>query len=212
MDVAVLIPVKPLSRAKSRLRYDIGDDAPSLVVAMMLDVVAACRSCSAVTRTIVVTDDPGAAEACRQVGAEVLPDGTDEGLNTALTTACRTVHASNPQTLIIYQPADCPAVAGADFAALAAAASGSVGPVFVPDIRGTGTTAVALPPGVARSPHYGPDSRQAHLAAGWSELMGPGWRRMRHDIDRLQDLRQALPLGLGQHTRHWLAQRAALLD
>lgn len=212
MDIAVLIPVKPLSRAKSRLRCDIGDEAPSLVVAMMLDVVAASRSCSAVARTIVVTDDPGAAEACRLVGAEVLPDGTDEGLNAALSEACRTVLASNPQTLIIYQPADCPAVTGADFGALAAAASGSAGPVFVADVRGTGTTAVAMRPGVARKPLYGLDSRRAHLAAGWSQLLGPGWLRMRHDIDRLQDLQQARPLGLGQHTRHWLAQRAALVD
>src|SRR5437868_13598876 len=92
---AVVVPVKRLELAKSRLSV-----APQLrrelALAMAIDSVAACLSTSSVVAVVVVTDDGTAATAMRALGARVIPDEPDAGLNQALMHGARVVLARHP--------------------------------------------------------------------------------------------------------------------
>ena len=81
---SVVIPVKVLARAKSRLTGLDGPRRAELALAMAADTVAAAVACPAVDSVIVVTDDSAAAAALSGLGALVLPDEPGDGLNPAL--------------------------------------------------------------------------------------------------------------------------------
>ena len=81
---SVVIPVKVLARAKSRLTGLAGPRRAELALAMAADTVTAAVACPAVDSVIVVTDDPAAAAALSGLGALVLPDEPGDGLNPAL--------------------------------------------------------------------------------------------------------------------------------
>ncbi len=52
----------------------------------------------------------------------------------------------------------------------------------------------------AFDPAFGAESRAVHLAAGAVEIAGD-LATLRHDVDDFDDLRRALALGVGRHTR-----------
>ncbi|TMM33195.1 MAG: hypothetical protein E6F99_24900, partial [Actinobacteria bacterium] len=80
----VLVPVKDLGLAKSRLRGALaGVPHQDLVLALVLDTLAAALACPAVTEVVVVTADEAVAAAARGLGAKVLAD-PPRGLNPAL--------------------------------------------------------------------------------------------------------------------------------
>src|SRR6478736_5811946 len=81
---SLVIPVKVLARAKTRLASLAGPDRPALALAMAADTVAAALDCPQVGRVIVVTDDPQAAEVLAGLGAVIVPDRPGRGLNGAL--------------------------------------------------------------------------------------------------------------------------------
>jgi 2-phospho-L-lactate guanylyltransferase len=82
----VLLPVKVLARAKSRLAVLAGDRRRELALALASDTVAAVLACPEVARVIVVTSDPVAGPLLAALGAIVVPDepadrrGTASGL------------------------------------------------------------------------------------------------------------------------------------
>ncbi|MGW4502781.1 2-phospho-L-lactate guanylyltransferase, partial [Micromonospora sp. NPDC004336] len=81
----VVVPVKPLAAAKSRLRGALpAVPHEALALALAADTVAAVRACPAVAGVLVVTDDPRVAAAARRAGATPLPDAPGAGLNAAL--------------------------------------------------------------------------------------------------------------------------------
>lgn len=107
---SIVTPVKPLARAKSRLRatlpaagasftYTASGPDPlgaldppgesddwhaDVALAMALDAVAAMLATPAVDRVVVVTDDPVAVAALSGLGAVCVPDAPRSGLNPAL--------------------------------------------------------------------------------------------------------------------------------
>ena len=70
----VLLPVKVLARAKSRLAVLAGDRRRDLALALASDTVAAVLACPEVSRVIVVTSDPVAGSRLAALGAIVVPD------------------------------------------------------------------------------------------------------------------------------------------
>src|SRR5262245_66604243 len=83
-DWALVIPFKPLDRAKSRLAGLAGPRRGELALAMAADTVSALLACPAVAVAIVVTDDAAAGAELGALGAVVIPDRAAGGLNTAL--------------------------------------------------------------------------------------------------------------------------------
>ena len=70
----VLLPVKVLARAKSRLAVLAGDRRGELALALASDTVTAVLACPEVARVVVVTSDPAAGPLLAALGAIVVPD------------------------------------------------------------------------------------------------------------------------------------------
>ena len=198
--VGVIIAVKRLSAAKSRLSALFDADARERVVlAMLVDTITAARDAPPVRSVTVVTPDPDASRAALGLGAGVVADPTGpnhpDPLNNAILAACVQVSATTPNIVVVQ--GDLPALRSVDLsAALAEAAQHRRS--FVPDRQGTGTAAL-FAFGVPLDPRFGVDSARRHRESGAVELVGT-WPGLQCDIDTPDDLAEARILGLGAAT------------
>jgi len=205
---SLVVPVKVLALAKTRLAALAGPDRPALALAMAADTVAAALESPQVGRVIVVTDDPRAAEVLAGLGAVIVPDEPGRGLNQALRHGAALAGSRRPRSGIGGLAADLPALRPAELSsALRAAARWPQ--AFVPDSAGSGTTLYTARPGTAFRPRFGPRSAARHRAAGAVELAQPGLRGLRRDVDGPADLRGSGELGLGVRTAALAARLAA---
>lgn len=188
----VVVPVKPLVAAKSRLGR--AADRQRLALGFAQDTVAAALAGPLVAEVLVVTGDPAVAAALGGLGASVVPDKPDAGLNAAVTFGAD-LAGHRPVAALA---ADLPALRTADLSAALAAAR-SAARCFVPDATGTGTVLLTAAVGVPLDPRFGARSAAAHLASGAVRLAGP-WPSLRRDVDTPADLAAAAALGLGPHT------------
>ena len=196
----LVVPLKPLARAKSRLAASTGAAAPPrYALAFAQDTVRAARACPAVRGVAVVTDDPRAARALTRLGARTIPDTPGDGLNSALSHGVESVRASNPREPVAALNADLPALRPAELARVLEAAAGRER-AFLADAAGTGTTLLTALPGTALAPLFGEGSRRRHLASGAEEITLPDVPSVRQDVDTGEDLRAALTLGVGPFT------------
>lgn len=203
MAWVVLVPVKRLSLAKSRIGPPYAEQRQALALAFAEDTVAAALRAGQVASVVVVTDDEQVTRVCLAAGAEVVPDTPDSGLNPALRHAAEHVRARNPESDLAALSADLPALRPGDLdAALTAASAFPAG--LVCDVSGIGTTLLTARRGVDLDPKFGPRSRAAHRAGGCVELDGP-WPTLRRDVDTVVDLLDARRLGVGQGTAKVLA-------
>jgi 2-phospho-L-lactate guanylyltransferase len=198
---SLVIPVKVLAQAKSRLTGLAAADRAELVLAMAADTVAAVTAAGGVRGVLVVTDDPDVGREAARLGAVVLPDEPAAGLNDALAFGARYAQDRWPERGRAGLAADLPALRPAELtAALAAAAGSASGSAFVPDAEGTGTTLYAAAPGTGFAPLFGVGSRARHRGAGAAELDLPGLGGLRRDVDTAADLLAAAELGVGPRT------------
>jgi 2-phospho-L-lactate guanylyltransferase len=196
---SLVIPVKVLAAAKSRLTGLGGERRAELALAMAADTVAAALAAPPVATVIVVTDDATVRAALGSLGAVVIADQPAAGLNPALAFGAGYSDAHWPGRGRAAMAGDLPALRPAELALVLDRAA-TAGEAFVPDAAGTGTTLYAAGPGVAFRPAFGPGSRDRHLAAGAAELNLPELRGLRHDVDTPGDLQAAAGLGLGPRT------------
>jgi 2-phospho-L-lactate/phosphoenolpyruvate guanylyltransferase len=232
----VVIPVKVLAQAKSRLGVLAGPRRPELAMAMATDTASAVLGCPDVARVVVVTSDVLATGQLSSLGVIVVPDpaapleagapapgeragsGQDEragsvedGLNAALAHGALVAATQWPGTGIAALSADLPALRPAELSrALRAAAALPAGrAAFIADEQGVGTTMYAAAPGADFLPMFGGASRRRHAASGACELLLDGIPGLRRDVDTPDDLRTAVGLGAGPRT---MAVAEELLD
>ena len=192
---SVVVPAKRLAVAKTRLRpVTHGEGAHAeLVLALLADTVSAALASPVVGAVIVVTDDAAAAAVVRDLGARIVPDEPDRGLNPALEHGAR----SAGDQAVAALSSDLPAMRPEQLTAALDAARPATR-CFVADALGTGTTLLTAV-GTALRPQFGRESAAAHRAGGAVELDGP-WPGLRRDVDTAADLRAALALGAGPRT------------
>ena len=195
----VLVPVKAVARAKSRLA-PLGDETRrALVEAFAVDTVTAALSSPLVDQVLVVTDDHRLAARLRDAGAHVVPDGVVDDLNGSLVQGAAEARRRWPNLALAALCADLPSLRGTDLShALTSAAEHDR--CFVADRQGVGTTMVTALPGADLILRFGPGSREAHLADGMHELTEVGVGTVRRDVDTPEDLGEALALGVGPCT------------
>ncbi len=204
---ALVVPLKPLARAKSRLGATAGDAVrPGLALSFAQDTVRAALACPAVGSVVVVTDDPLAARELAALGARTVPDSPGRGLNAALTHGAAAVRGGQggAEVPVAALGADLPALRPGELGRVLAAAAAHPR-AFVPDALGVGTTLLSALPGRPLAPAFGGPSRARHRESGAVELDGRGVPSVRRDVDTADDLRAALALGVGPYT----AARAA---
>ncbi|GAA3114551.1 2-phospho-L-lactate guanylyltransferase [Streptosporangium carneum] len=197
-DWTLVVPVKTLVAAKTRLSRAAGPHRAALAVAIACDTVEAALRCAAVARVVVVTGDPVAAGALASVGAHVVDD-PEAGLNAALRHGALEALRLTPSGAVGALQADLPALRPAELAVVLAAAS-EFDQAFLPDAAEIGTTFYGVRPGVPFTPGFGGESRERHLRRGAKELCPDGVDSIRRDVDTPDDLRAALALGVGPRT------------
>lgn len=207
-QVDLVIPVKPLHVAKTRLRGALGDDRGAharFALALALDTIEVARSAARVGRLLVISTDPVVAVGLVAAGITVEPDGPRPGLNAALRHGSDLLRRDGPDRSVGALQADLPAMRAAELdaavtAALASFADREGQRAFCADVEGTGTTLLLASAGVALGPRFGRRSAARHRGSGAVELRGV-WPGLRRDVDTGADLRAAAELGLGPRTR-----------
>jgi 2-phospho-L-lactate/phosphoenolpyruvate guanylyltransferase len=203
---SMLIPVKRLAIAKTRLALP--DEARmELALALACDTVSAVLRCAAVAEAVVITSDARAAGALTALGARVVDDVPDIGLNPALVHGAAV--AARPRVAALSS--DLPALRSADLDAGLRLARVH-GLAVVADASGSGTTMLAASSIGEFSPRFGLDSRAAHVGAGAVDLSADAAPSLRHDVDTLAALRIAVGLGVGPETIRVLAALHLLGD
>ncbi|MFC4243785.1 2-phospho-L-lactate guanylyltransferase [Gryllotalpicola reticulitermitis] len=203
----VTIPFKGAPLSKSRLAERLNDTSRhALAVAFLQDTVSAVRRTADVASVLIVSNEPGltalfAVEAETGARVEIVPDPGD-GLNAAIAQGILAARAADPDASVAVLLGDLPELTADELAeALGAAARHPL--AYTADASGTGTTMIALAPGVTADPRFGVGSAAAHAAAGFSRLDVPASSGLRRDVDAPQDL-DALRAP-GAHTRAVLA-------
>ena len=196
--VDLVIPVKMLNRAKTRL-FGGGDRAAheALVLAFLRDTAAAAAGTTNVRTVLVVSSDPTIAAVLTGDGIEVLPDDPAMDLNQALTHGTDALLRRDPAATVGALQADLPALRPEELAAALETARGRR--AFVADHQGTGTTLLLAAPGRRLDPHFGVGSAGAHAASGAMPITSP-LTSLRCDVDTAEDLVAAHALGLGKHS------------
>ncbi|HSR84675.1 MAG TPA: 2-phospho-L-lactate guanylyltransferase [Streptosporangiaceae bacterium] len=204
LNWSLVVPVKVLAQAKSRLTGIADNRRSEVALAMAADTIAAAVAADTVAAVLVVTDDPEVGDIAAGLGAIVLADTPQAGLNEAFAHGAAYSEQRWPDRGRAGLAGDLPALRPGELTA-ALAASARVGAAFVPDADGTGTTLYAAPPGARFAPQFGPASRDLHLAAGLTELSTDELIGLRRDVDTMDDLRAAAKIGLGPRTRALVA-------
>jgi 2-phospho-L-lactate/phosphoenolpyruvate guanylyltransferase len=195
-DWSVVVPVKRLAEAKSRLRMGRLPVAPErLALAMARDTVAAVSAATRVSQVFVVPDEPEVVTGLADLKPAVVPDHPGGGLNRAIAAGA----SATGTGWVAAIPADLPALRPEDLDDALAAIAGSGRPGFVADAPGTGTTLLATVPGHPLVPRFGAGSAHRHAAAGAHRLTGH-WPSLRQDVDTERDLAAAVRLGVGPAT------------
>lgn len=216
--VHVLVAVKDLARAKSRLSRDLDSSKRrDLVLAMLADTLLAASRADPVTHLTVVTPDSRVAQLARSVGATVFADpAPQEGfvenheetglnrdeilLNTALFAAATAARAADAEATVIALQADLPALQPHELSA-AIAASHNLDCAIVVDRHGNGTSALIYTGTTALfAPQFGAESARRHIDIGAQPLAGE-WPGLRTDVDTASDLLLAARIGVGTHTQ-----------
>jgi 2-phospho-L-lactate guanylyltransferase len=196
---SVVIPVKVLAVAKTRLTGLADADRQALVLAMAADTVAAAMACGAVSAVVVVSDDPSVRAEADALGATVIGDEPASGLNPALEAGARYAAQHWPGRGLAALTADLPALSAIDLHTALTAAS-AVPQAFVPDAAGSGTTLYAASPAADFRPRFGPRSSARHRRAGAFEIALPVFSGLRRDVDTLADFAAAERIGLGRRS------------
>ncbi|MBO0828607.1 MAG: 2-phospho-L-lactate guanylyltransferase [Streptosporangiales bacterium] len=195
---ALVVPVKPLALAKSRLAEVAGERRADLALAMAADTVEAALRPEPVATVVAVTDDDRAAKLLGDLGALVVADEPDAGLNPALRHGAAIAREHAPDVGALS--ADLPALRPGVLEAVLDAASAHPH-AFVPDLAGSGTTLYTATAGHAFEPRFGVDSAARHSESGGVSLASAAAAPLRRDVDTGADLLAAVALGVGPRTR-----------
>jgi 2-phospho-L-lactate guanylyltransferase len=202
-SIGLVIPIKPLHYAKSRLRgaadNGLGDLTThmELVLAMVMDTVTAASEAEGVRRVLAVTSDARVTRALRREGVQTLHEAPVIGLNAALQQGEQELRASDPRLQIGALQADLPALRSSELGALLRASTGRR--AYCRDRQGTGTTVLLAAHDCGLQPRFGIESAAVHAASGAVQLRG-SWPSVECDVDTAADLEFAAFLGLGMRT------------
>jgi 2-phospho-L-lactate guanylyltransferase len=203
MQVDLLVPVKRLASAKTRLRGAAGGGTEAharLALALARDTLAAAVGAAVVRRAVAICSDEVVRAALTVDGVEAIPDEPAAGLNPALRYGEAVLRARDPFATVAALQADLPALRPEELDGALRSGLAGGGRVFCTDRAGTGTTLLLAPSEVPLEPRFGPGSAAAHRVTGARELPGR-WPGLRCDVDTVADLAVARNLGLGQFTQ-----------
>lgn len=195
----VIVPVKKLNEAKSRLSLFLSEnERKQFCLEMLEDVLTAIRTTKGIFKIIVVSKDPQVLQIAKKF--HVFPfKESRSGLNQAISEAINWCIITNAKITLIL-PADIPLVSSEDLNRILAFGRTS-SMVISPSRRGHGTNALLLNPPRAVPAFYGQDSFQRYI----EEASKRGIRfhvyrspRIAFDVDTIEDLADFVALNTSE--------------
>ncbi len=162
LTIWLVVPVKPLDEAKSRLAAVLSEEGrAALSHRWLLGVLATAQAAGCLAGLAVISRDPGVLAAAAQQGAVPIRE-TGDDLNAALEQARQHPCVADAGALLVL-PSDLPLLTVDDLQALAALAELGEGVVIAPSHDG-GTNALLLRPPHAIPYAFGEASYARHCA------------------------------------------------
>lgn len=164
MSIWVIIPVKPLTRAKSRLADALSPEERQQLSEMLFRrVLTAVQGAPQVAGTLVISRDPRALSIARDMNAHTVQESGALELNSALMRATQVVGGWRGGAVLIL-PADLPLITPEDVSGMSALGQENNTVVIATDQREDGTNAMLVRPPGLFAYAYGPGSFQRHRA------------------------------------------------
>jgi len=195
VTVFIIIPVKILDNAKSRLSSLLNDDErKQFCLKMLEDVLRTVKSTKLAHETIVVSKDPMVSENAENFGVTYLKEGKT-GLNDTVSEAVNWC-IERRATSVLVLPADIPLVTSTDLKRIFSLGE-NASMVISPSRNGKGTNALLLKPPDVISTFYGPSSFERHIKE--ATKLKISFRRYKSpsialDIDTVDDLKYFISL------------------
>lgn len=191
MSVWVIIPVKPLHRAKSRLATVLSPEERSkLAEDLFRHVLGVVKNVPQVAGTLVISRDPKVLAIARDYGAHTVQESGAPELNSALMRATNVV-ATWRAAAVLVLPADLPFVNEEDVRSIIELGRMNMSMVIATDRNQDGTNAMLIRPPALIPYMYGTGSFKRHMesarAAGATVRVYASTRLML-DIDVPEDL------------------------
>lgn len=162
MTFWAIVPVKPLSRGKSRLADILTpEERTDLNRRLLTHTLDTLTSIPEIEHVLVVSRDPSALALAREHGARTIQENGAPHLNIALTRATILAKEFSPRGVLIV-PADLPLITTEDIRSLIEQAQDSPVIVVVPDRHRRGTNALLVCPAGLIEYDFGPNSFQSH--------------------------------------------------
>ena len=191
MTVAVLLPVKPIHLAKSRLASVMTDEARERWVRdELMHTLNVLRQVSAVDHTLVISADPKVWKIANAHQVQVLEEPDVPGLNQSLQRGIDWCKAKEIDTIMII-PSDLPLLKPYCLRSSLAKLIDSPGVIVIPDRHKRGTNLMVFSPNDLITPKYGQDSYQRHMQAARDAGVKPISYRcpeLSIDVDNPEDL------------------------
>lgn len=191
MTLWAIVPVKPMTKGKSRLAGSLTPEERLALNRQMLDhLLSVLVGVPEIERTLVVSRDPAVLALARDRGARTLSERSPSELNRALERATGAAQAYGASGVLIL-PADLPLLLRKDVDHLVALATTPPVVVISPDRHEEGTNALLVAPIGLIEYGFGANSFQRHLkraeAAG-ARLEVARLPRLALDVDQPEDL------------------------
>lgn|GEM_PF-1868964 len=221
--MTVIIPMKPLAQAKSRLRVpaDIRSPRPipaEFATAFLADVVRATATAQSVSRVLLTSSDLAIARFAQSHDVDFLferaeptmQDAPSSRLNAAASAAVSAAFDDDGCAYAAVLPGDLAALRSESVEGTLREATEVDSSTFVRDHTGIGTTLLCIARVNHIEPRYGGASGADHLRAGAVDITASASLDLRLDVDTWEDLATASQLGLGTHSQKLLADQAGL--
>jgi 2-phospho-L-lactate guanylyltransferase len=189
-DAWAIVPVKPLSQAKSRLAPVLApDERAALSRCMLRDVLVALTTAPELAGVALLAPPGMAVELAAEFGCREIGEDRALGFDANLERAAARLAGAGAATVVIV-PADLPTLTAADVGALLAAHAGGV--TVAEAAADGGTNALVMTPPAAGRCRFGPDSARRHVEAalrGGVAGVRLGLAGFARDIDTVDDVR-----------------------
>jgi len=185
-SIRILLPVKALAHAKSRL--DVPAHTRALIARRLFaNTLEVTLQCVRPPQVFVMTDDLRVMDAASRRRVRTVDD-THNDLNMSLDSALTALRARFPEDTLAVMVTDLPRLTAPALTATLRDALSTRHPRHVIDQHGAGTTFVSMPPRRNLPMVFGPDSAQRFCDAGSLPMAFPP-PGIAHDLDVLPDLK-----------------------
>ena len=189
MKIAVIIPVKTFSNAKTRLELS-PLKVEKLCKVMLEEILHTVSISPRIEKTIIVTKEEKAIEIGKKFNAQIIIDEKEESVNSAVALADKYLLENNFDASIVF-PQDIPYIKTQDIDLMLNYIAPPNFAIIVPSRRFDGTSALVRMPIDLMKTHYDEDSYKIHMNTAKEHTLNVAMvfvKRIMWDVDNKEDL------------------------